>query len=61
MTLRLSWRARLAVGSVAVVNSLSRRLGRGSGTVAGGRVGLMIDKDLLSELSRSRTVVLVSG
>jgi UDP-N-acetylmuramyl tripeptide synthase len=43
------------------VNSLSRRLGRGSGTVVGGRVGLAIEKDLLSVLSRSRTVVLVSG
>lgn len=44
-----------------VVNALSRGLGKGSGTVAGGRVGMAIDPDLLNVLSRSRTVVLVSG
>ncbi|MDH2903846.1 MAG: MurT ligase domain-containing protein [Actinomycetota bacterium] len=61
MTLRLSWRARLAVTSLVVVNTTSRWLGRGSGTVAGGRVGLAIEPKLLSELARARTVVLVTG
>ncbi len=61
MTLRLSWRARFAVGSVVVVNSLSRRFGKGSGTVVGGRVGMAIEPDILGMLARTRTVVLVSG
>lgn len=61
MNPRLSARARLAVSVVKVVNVLSRRLGRGSGTVAGGRVGLALCPQLLGELSLGRTVVLVSG
>jgi len=61
MNLRLSWRARVAVGAVRLVNALSRRLGRGAGTVAGGRIGLLIDPGLLWDLSRQRSVVLVSG
>ncbi|NNN07597.1 MAG: DUF1727 domain-containing protein [Acidimicrobiaceae bacterium] len=61
MTLRLSWRARVAMGGVVATNLLSRLLGRGSGTVVGGRVGLFIEPKLLTVLSRSRSVVLVSG
>lgn len=61
MTVRLSWQSRAAVVSVNLVNALSRRLHRGSGTVAGGRLGLSISKNLLFELSRSRSVILVSG
>jgi len=49
------------VGAVRLVNALSRRLGRGAGTVAGGRIGLLIDPGLLWDLSRQRSVVLVSG
>ena len=40
---------------------MSRRLGRGQGTVAGGRVGLRIDPRLLEHLSQGRQVVLVTG
>lgn len=58
---RLAWRATAAVRSVRIVNFLSRRLGRGAGTVAGGRIGLMVEPALLSVLSRERTIVLVSG
>ncbi len=61
MTTRLAWRARVAVGCVVTVNYFSRRLGRGAGTVAGGRVGLALEPRLLRALTRSRTVVLVSG
>ena len=49
------------MASAATVNRLSRALGRGSGTVAGGRVGLMVDPSLLAALTVGRHVVLVSG
>ena len=42
-------------------NSLSRLLGRGSGTVAGGRVGLALDPTLLATLADGRRVALVTG
>jgi UDP-N-acetylmuramyl tripeptide synthase len=61
MNVRLSWRTRVAIWGVAAVNALSRRLGRGAGTVAGGRVGLFLDPGLLKKLSRGRTIILVSG
>src|SRR6202034_1721993 len=48
-------RTRAAVLAVASVNALSRRLGRGSGTVAGGRIGLMVAPKLLSVLGEGRT------
>src|ERR1039458_7354982 len=35
--------------------------GRGSGTVIGGRVGMKIAPDLVTSLTRGRTVILVSG
>ncbi len=44
-----------------LTNLLSRRLGRGDGTVAGGRVGLALAPDLLSALSEGRECILVSG
>lgn len=57
----LRTRSRVAVWAVRAVNGLSRRLGRGSGTVAGGRVGLRLDPTLLSALARGRSIILVSG
>ena len=51
----------MAVGSLTVVNRLSRFLGRGSGTVAGGRVGLAVDPHLLAVLAAGRRIALVSG
>ena len=56
-----SLRAWAAVGAVSVVNALSRALGRGSGTVAGGRAGLALDPALLTTLAAGRRVFLVSG
>jgi len=54
-------RAHVAMVAVRLVNWLSRVSGRGSGTVAGGRVGLRLDPDLLRTLSENREIVLVSG
>jgi UDP-N-acetylmuramyl tripeptide synthase len=47
--------------AVRTVNRLSRVMGKGSGTVVGGRVGMKIAPDLVSSLARGRTVILVSG
>jgi len=54
-------RASVAVEALQVVNWLSRILRRGSGTVAGGRVGLAIDPGLLGTLARHKRIALVSG
>ncbi len=54
-------RSAVAVRALQTVNWLSRTLGRGSGTVAGGRVGLAIDPSLVTTLTAGRRVVLVSG
>ncbi len=54
-------RTRLAVEATAAVNQLSRHIGTGSGTVAGGRVGLAIAPGALADLGRGRTVAVVSG
>ena len=51
----------VATSAVRFVNGVSRVTRRGSGTVAGGRVGLRIAPDLLATLSRGRTTILVSG
>jgi len=57
----MTLRSRAATGAVKAVNTLSRRLGRGAGTVAGGRVGLALDPQLLDRLARARTTIVVSG
>ena len=54
-------RAQLASATTRAVNAASRRLGRGSGTVAGGRAGLRIDPRFLEHLSAGRQVALVTG
>ena len=54
-------RARLASATTRAVNATSRRLGRGQGTVAGGRAGLRVDPRLLEHLSTGRQVALVTG
>lgn len=61
MDSQYSWRTRLAVAGVRLTNELSRSLGRGAGTVMGGRVGRLISPTILEELSRGRTIILVSG
>ena len=54
-------RSRVAVVATRVVNALSRLLGRGAGTVIGGRVGLALDPALLERLAAGRTTIVVSG
>ncbi len=54
-------RYRLALATTRAVNAASRRLGRGQGTVAGGRAGLAVDPQLLQRLTAGRRVALVSG
>jgi lipid II isoglutaminyl synthase (glutamine-hydrolysing) len=54
-------RGRLAAQAGSVVASLSRRLGRGEGTVIGGRVSMLVDPDALSHLIDGRWTALVSG
>ena len=54
-------RSKAALVALRSVNLASRRLGRGQGTVAGGRVGLWIDPRLLGTLAKGRRLVLVSG
>jgi len=56
-----SLRDDVAIGAVRTVNLLSRLSSRGSGTVAGGRVGLAISPNLLARLARGRQTILVSG
>jgi UDP-N-acetylmuramyl tripeptide synthase len=51
----------VAVATVTAVNRLSRLLRRGSGTVAGGRAGLVVDPGLLATLATGRRVALVTG
>jgi UDP-N-acetylmuramyl tripeptide synthase len=54
-------RTQLASATTRLVNAASRRLGRGQGTVAGGRAGLVVDPRLLEHLSAGRQVALVTG
>jgi UDP-N-acetylmuramyl tripeptide synthase len=51
----------LALTATKAVNATSRRLGRGQGTVAGGRAGLALDPQFLTHLAARRQVALVSG
>lgn len=54
-------RTRLAAGIGAAVSEVSRRLGRGGGSVIGGRAILAVDPEALARLSAGRTIALVSG
>ena len=54
-------RTQLASATTRAVNAASRRLGRGQGTVAGGRAGLRVDPRCLEHLSAGRQVSLVTG
>jgi UDP-N-acetylmuramyl tripeptide synthase len=54
-------RTRLAVAVGAAVAGLSRRLGRGRGSVIGGRALLALDPRALARLAAGRPVALVSG
>ncbi|MDA8278947.1 MAG: DUF1727 domain-containing protein, partial [Actinomycetota bacterium] len=54
-------RVRLAARATVAVGRASRWLGRGSGSVVGGRVGLAIAPDLVRSLAADRQVALVSA
>jgi UDP-N-acetylmuramyl tripeptide synthase len=58
---RLPLRSRLATGVSRTAAALSRATGRGDGSVIGGRIGLLIDPDLLARLAAGRRIALVSG
>jgi CobQ-like glutamine amidotransferase family enzyme/UDP-N-acetylmuramyl tripeptide synthase len=54
-------RTKLAAKASVLVGSVSRGLGFGSGSVIGGRVGLIVDPQLLRSLATGRWVALVTG
>jgi UDP-N-acetylmuramyl tripeptide synthase len=54
-------RATVAIGVSRAASGMSRRLGLGEGTTIGGVAALSIDPQLLTECSRGRRIVLVSG
>jgi UDP-N-acetylmuramyl tripeptide synthase len=58
---RLPIRARVASAVSRGAAALSRATGRGDGSVIGGRIGLLIDPDLLANLATGRQIALVSG
>jgi UDP-N-acetylmuramyl tripeptide synthase len=54
-------RAKLAMAASRVTAAISRRAGKGSGSVIGGKLALRIAPDLLAQLSDGLQTVLVSG
>ena len=54
-------RTRLAAAVGSAVSQASRRLGRGGGSVVGGRAILAVDPHALSRLAKGRDIALVSG
>jgi UDP-N-acetylmuramyl tripeptide synthase len=57
----LPLRARVATAVSRTAAALSRATGRGDGSVIGGRIGLLIDPELLRRLAAGRRIALVSG
>ena len=57
----LTLRSRVAVAAGKGASWASRRLGRGSGGMIGGKVALKLDPNLLAELAKNRRSVVVSG
>ncbi|GAA1280243.1 ligase [Planotetraspora silvatica] len=58
---QLPLRAQLASALGRTAATLSRATGRGDGSVIGGRVGLMLEPDLLRKLATDRKLALVSA
>ncbi|MEO3875623.1 MurT ligase domain-containing protein [Nonomuraea sp. B12E4] len=58
---QLPLRAQLASALGRSAATLSRMTGRGDGSVIGGRVGLLLEPDLLRQLARDRKLALVSA
>jgi lipid II isoglutaminyl synthase (glutamine-hydrolysing) len=61
MTKKLPLRAKVATSLSRGAAALSRATGRGDGSVIGGRIGLLIDPNLLANLAAGREIALVSG
>ena len=61
MSTKKPLRAKLATSVSLGAAALSRVTGRGDGSVIGGRLGLMIDPNLLANLAAGRQIALVSG
>jgi lipid II isoglutaminyl synthase (glutamine-hydrolysing) len=61
VTTKKPLRARFASSVSRGAAALSRAAGRGDGSVIGGRIGLMIDPQLLANLAAGREIALVSG
>jgi lipid II isoglutaminyl synthase (glutamine-hydrolysing) len=57
----LPMRAKLATSLSRGAAALSKATGRGDGSVIGGRIGLMIDPNLLADLAAGREIALISG
>jgi lipid II isoglutaminyl synthase (glutamine-hydrolysing) len=57
----LPLRTRVALGAGRLTNRLSMALGRGRGSVVGGRVMLRLDRSALPRLASGRTVAIVSA
>jgi UDP-N-acetylmuramyl tripeptide synthase len=58
---KLPLRTALAASVSRTAAALSRATGRGDGSVIGGRLGMMIDPDLLARLAEGREIALISG
>lgn len=54
-------RTKVATSVSRTAAALSRATGRGDGSVIGGKIGMMIDPDLLAHLSAGREIALISG
>ncbi|WP_025274795.1 MurT ligase domain-containing protein [Haloglycomyces albus] len=61
MSGKLTPRAKFATVLLRGAAALSRATGRGDGSVIGGRVGLVVEPELLNLLAEGRGVALVSG
>lgn len=58
---RREWRPAVALRTGRAGRRLSQRLGRGSGSMIGGRVALRLDPRVLGHLAEGRRTVLVTG
>jgi UDP-N-acetylmuramyl tripeptide synthase len=61
MSTKTPLRAKLASSVSRSAAAVSRMTGRGDGSVIGGRLGLMIDPNLLANLAAGRQIALISG
>ena len=58
---KLPLRAKVATSLSRGAAALSRATGRGDGAVIGGKIGMMVDPNLLANLAAGREIALISG